>query len=314
MIRNILFNNKNINNIKKFRGFCSLSEKYGGKPVDLVFNVQKPSHLKPTDNQNVKNIIILHGLFGAGGNWKTISPKIADNTNCNVFQVDQRNHGISPHTNEFNYKVMSDDIGRLIEKENLNDVSIIGHSMGGRVAMLYALLYPETINKLVIVDISPSHLKSHTIMEFREYLERMDSMDVKNLKNRKEAEDWLAPVVPERGVRLFLLTNLILGDNGHYHWRINIKGLLEKIDNVASFPTPTEISEMSTSKTNKYTRPTLFIAGGKSHFIRDQDTQLINSYFPNYELEVVPNAGHWVHAEDPKTFVQIVSDFINKDN
>ncbi|EGC33683.1 hypothetical protein DICPUDRAFT_154255 [Dictyostelium purpureum] len=308
MIRNLIFNKNNLN---KIRQFCTLTD---GKPVDLVFHVQKPSHLKPNDNQSVKNIIILHGLFGAGSNWKSVSHKIADGTNCTVFQVDQRNHGASPHTKEFNYKVMSDDIDQIIKKQNLNDVAIIGHSLGGRVAMLYSLLYPETINKLVVVDISPSHLTSHSIAEFRGFLERMDSMDLHNIRTRKQAEEWLEPVITNKGVRLFILTNLILGENGQFRWRLNIKGLLDKLDNINTFPTQLEITEMSSNnKSGTFSKDTLFIVGEKSGFLeKNKDTSVMYSYFPNInDIVVVPNAGHWVHADNADLFSKIISEFIN---
>ncbi|EAL68380.1 hypothetical protein DDB_G0278415 [Dictyostelium discoideum AX4] len=313
MIRN---NNKFSNIYKNCKRYYCNSNTNNGKPVDLVFNIQNPTTTTNGVGKNlneIKNIIILHGLFGAGGNWRSVSPKIADLTNCNVIQVDQRNHGTSPHSDEFSYKLMSDDLNQLINKQSIEDLCIIGHSMGGRVAMLYSLLNPTKVKKLIVVDISPSELKSNTILEFKDYLERMKSMDLSKISNRRQAEDWLEPAVPDKGVRLFLLTNLILGDNGKYFWRMNIDGLLKNIESVSSFPSESEIQSLKNSTSPvQYTNDTLFISGGKSKFIQDRDLPKIKQFFPNYKLEVVPHVGHWIHAEDPIKFVNIASNFINK--
>ncbi|KAF2072053.1 hypothetical protein CYY_006619 [Polysphondylium violaceum] len=288
----------NNNNGNKLRFYSNSS------PIDLVYSVIEPKVVVDKPSHGIKDVIILHGLFGSGSNWRSVSPKIADQTHCNIIQVDQRNHGTSPHSDTFNYPIMVKDLYQLIEKHHKKEdgLCLIGHSMGGRVAMLYALLHPETIKKLVIVDISPSQLKSNTIDEFKSYLERMKSMNLNEIKNRREAEQWLEPVVPDKGVRQFLLTNLVMGDNGKYEWRIYIDGLLDNIHEITFFPAP---------QNAHFDKATLFIGGGKSKFIRDHDKELIQKYFPNSELKIVPNAGHWVHAEDPHTFVQMVSSFIN---
>jgi len=296
------------NNNNQFKRFYSTnSNSSDQQPIDLVYSVVEPTATTATPNHGVKDVIILHGLFGSGSNWRSVSPKIADQTHCNIIQIDQRNHGTSPHSDTFNYPIMVKDLYSFIEKHkksgDSNGLCIVGHSMGGRVAMLYALMHPETIEKLVIVDISPSELKSNTIDEFRSYLERMKSMNLNEIRNRKQAEEWLEPIVPEKGVRQFLLTNLIMGDDGKYHWRFYIDGILNNIEQITYFPAP---------QNTHFDKPTLFIGGGKSKFIRDHDKELIKRYFPNSELKIVPNAGHWVHAEDPKTFIEMVSSFINE--
>eukprot|EP01133_Synstelium_polycarpum_P019054 gene19054-22811_t len=174
--------------------------------------------------------------------------------------------------------------------------------MGGKVAMLYALLHPSTVNKLVVVDISPTDLKAHTLDDFRRYLTAMTQMDLAALKSRGEAEKAFEQVEQNTVVRRFLLTNLASGDSG-YRWRINTTSLLENIGEVSKFPAPPNA---------KYHGDTLFVAGGNSHFISEKDHPLIYKYFPSAHIEVVPNTGHWIHAENPALFTKIASTFINQ--
>ncbi|GAM18329.1 hypothetical protein SAMD00019534_015040 [Acytostelium subglobosum LB1] len=272
------------------------------KPVALEYHVMSPSNAQSVGiNNNLDNIIILHGLFGAGSNWRSVSPKIANETNCNVIQVDQRNHGSSPHVAEFNLLAMVEDLNLLIHDKKIKNLSLVGHSMGGKVAMLYALFYPEIVHKLLIVDISPHDLTRDTMDDFRRYLLAMKALDVSSLKSRAEAERYFEPIESNVIVRRFLLTNLTNGENGGYRWRVNVDSLLEHLGELSRFPAPTGA---------RYLGDCLFLGGGNSNFIREKDFPLIRRYFPNANIEIIPNTGHWIHAENPLLFTKLACAFI----
>ncbi|KAK5583022.1 hypothetical protein RB653_004612 [Dictyostelium firmibasis] len=311
MFRNIILNISKNNN----RYYCS-SKINSGKAVDLKFITRSPTSNAVINSSNeIKNIVLLHGLFGSGNNWNKISKLLADKTNCKIFQVDQRNHGQSPHSDEFSYRSMSDDLDQFINKQSIEDLCIIGHSMGGRTAMLYSLLNPTKVKKLIVVDISPRQSTSHRHnLEFRNILLRMKSMDLSKTKKRTDANDWLLPVVEDNNVRSFLLTNLACDEDGNYFWRINIDALLENIDKIDSFPSDSEIKSIKNSTSPiEFTKDTLFIKGGLSNFIQNEDFPKMRQLFPNYELNVFEGFEHWLHSDDPLKFVEVSSDFINRE-
>ena len=237
-------------------------------------------------------IVILHGLFGSSDNWQTLGKKFAEN--FEVYLVDQRNHGHSPKSNEFNYQLLSDDLYNLITDLELENIILIGHSMGGKTVMTFTQQHPEFIEKLIVVDIGPkAYPMHHNII-----LEGLNSLDLSIIKSRGQADKQLSQYIEDVGVKQFLLKNLYWVETGQLGWRINIPVLEEKMPGIIA-AIPDEIVDT----------PTLFIRGEKSNYIVEDDFQNIYDQFTNSEIETIYNAGHWVHAENPFSFYNIVMDF-----
>ena len=241
-------------------------------------------------------LVILHGLFGASDNWMSIAKQLAENHK--VYIVDQRNHGQSPKNEVFNYPVMAEDLNAFLEEHNISDPIIIGHSMGGKVAMQFAMNYPEKYQKLVVVDIAPKKYPVH----HHQILEGLNSLPISTLKSRSEADKHLSQFVPELGVRQFLLKNLYRKDGG-FDWRINLPVITKNI----------EISGHSLENQKPNHVPTLFLGGKKSHYIQPEDHQQIQEVFQNVEIVMLEDAGHWVHAEKPQLFLEHLVAFIQKE-
>ncbi len=240
-------------------------------------------------------LIILHGLFGQSDNWNTLSKQFSEN-GFEVFIVDLRNHGLSPHSNDWNYKVMSEDVLELMSENNLQNVVLLGHSMGGKVAMQFAIDNASILDKLIVVDISPKYYPLH----HQSVLEALQAIDFNFIKTRREAEEVLNKYISDFGTKQFLLKNIYWKEDGQLAWRFNLSVIVKNIENVGE-ATPTEKS---------CDTPTLFIRGEKSNYILDTDINLIQDTFPRSMLETIPNAGHWVHAEKPKEFFDCVINFI----
>jgi esterase len=238
-------------------------------------------------------LIILHGLFGSADNWQTLGKKFAEN--FSVYFVDQRNHGHSPHTEEFNYEVMADDLYELITDLGLSQVNLIGHSMGGKTCIEFAKHHSNLIKKMIIVDISnkayPPH---HDIL-----LDGMNNMDLTIVKSRSDADLYLSQTISDIGVRQFLLKNLYWIEPGQLAWRINLPALSRKIGEI--------VDEIEFDHIDI---PTLFIRGGRSNYILESDYKMIHSKFTSSEILTIEEAGHWVHAESPVVFYQMVMDFL----
>ncbi len=242
-----------------------------------------------------KPFIILHGLFGQSDNWNTLARQFAD-AGFEVYTVDLRNHGLSPHSTIWNYQVVSDDIFELVNELKLQDIVILGHSMGGKVAMQFAIRHPELLNKLIVVDIAPKYYPPH----HKEVLQALNAVDFGVVKTRKEVEHILSQYISDSGTRQFLLKNIYWKENGELGWRFNLKVITENIENVGQ-QTPNNVT---------CNTPTLFIRGALSSYILDADTELIQAIFPFSQLETISGAGHWVHAERPKEFFNSVLRFI----
>ncbi|MGQ0827130.1 MAG: alpha/beta fold hydrolase [Bacteroidota bacterium] len=243
-------------------------------------------------------LIILHGLFGQSDNWNTLAKQFADE-GFEVYTVDQRNHGLSPHSDEWNYKVMSDDVLELIKENKLQKVILLGHSMGGKTAMQFAIQYQEFLDKLIVVDIAPRYYPLH----HQSVLEGLQAVDFNLVKTRKEVEAVLSKNIPDFGTKQFLLKNLYWKEDEKLAWRFNLKVITKQIENIG-------LAIQSDSVCNI---PALFIRGERSNYISDDDMDQILDIFPDAILETVTGAGHWVHAEKPKEFFEAVADFI-KDN
>lgn len=242
-------------------------------------------------------LLVLHGLFGMLDNWQTLAKEFAKD--YEVWLIDQRNHGKSPHTADFDYYLLAEDIANLIEKESIQPY-ILGHSMGGKTAMQLSMDYPSLIKKLIVVDIAPKNYPPGHDDIFKAFF----SIDLETLENRKEADEILAKTISEWGVRQFLLKNLTKKE-GKYRWKANVQAIFENYD---------QIIANSVGPFQQFDNPTLFIKGGKSpRYIEYDDWPEVLNYFPDARLETVEGAGHWVHAEKPKELLDLVLNFLKED-
>jgi pimeloyl-ACP methyl ester carboxylesterase len=240
-----------------------------------------------------KPLVILHGLFGNSDNWQTHAKKLAEY--YQVILVDQRNHGHSAWSNEFSYELLAADLLELIQDLGFSNVSILGHSMGGKVAMRFMQLYPEMVEKLIVVDIG---VKSYP-MHHQEILAGIHAVSASAMDSRSDAENLLLPFVPAIRTRQFLLKNLYWKEKGQLAWRMNYLVLEEKMDEILK-ALPLE---------ENFT-PTLFIRGALSNYILDDDYEILEEVFPDAQFLTIENAGHWVHAEAPDVFMNAVLSFL----
>lgn len=254
-------------------------------------------HYKELGEATAQPLLILHGVFGSLDNWQTLGREFAKK--YRIFLIDQRNHGRSPHDSQMDYPTLANDLFNFIEEHQLQNPLIIGHSMGGKVVMEYALTYPTNFDKLVIVDIAA---RKYNISHHEGYLKGLRAIHVEQLTTRGEAEEKLAQYIDEADIRLFLLKNLGRNKNG-FEWKINIDAIEANIDNIGD-----AIGQQANTK--PCTRPTLFISGGKSRYIQEKDMPLLHQLFPNSTIHTIENAGHWVHAEAPKEFFEVVNTFL----
>jgi len=241
-------------------------------------------------------LIILHGLFGTLDNWQTLAKRFAEN--YTVFIIDQRNHGKSPHMDEHSYELMAEDLRIFMESNFMFKAHILGHSMGGKTAMKFALNNPDMVDKLTIVDISPKQNEGghETIFE------ALFSLDLAKIKSRSEADAELTKLIADLGVRQFLLKNLTRKKEGGYRWKMNLTALHMHYQEILA----------ETVGEDTFDEPSLFIRGGKSGYILDEDIPQIKEFFPAARIETVADAGHWVHAEQPEELYRLVSEFLEE--
>ena len=240
-------------------------------------------------------LVILHGIFGSSDNWLTISKTLASQ-GYRVFALDQRNHGQSPRGDEQDYHSMATDLREFLEDQQLDQPILIGHSMGGKAVMQYAMLYPNTYDKLVIVDIAPKFYPVH----HADLIRGLNAIDLLNLKSRSEADTLLSQYEPSLTVRQFLLKNLYRNEQGQFAWRLNLPVIERELHGIGEELTNPRI----------VTEPTLFMRGSESPYILDEDISTIKRIFPNAQIETIQGAGHWVQAEQPAEFVQTLTKFI----
>lgn len=244
-----------------------------------------------------EEIVIIHGLFGSSDNWLSIARVLAQN--YKVYLIDQRNHGKSPQSDEWDYMVMAQDLHEFIEQKQIKHPIILGHSMGGKTAMQYACTYfPSKIQKLIVADIAPKSYPLH----HQKILEGLQAIDLQHLQSRKQAEDILGQYVSDISTKAFLLKNLFRNEQNQWQWRINLPVIAEKIANVGE----------GLLSNLHFDEPTLFVRGEKSDYILDEDFELIKYFFPNAQVETIAGAGHWLHAEKPEEFLRIIQEFIQK--
>jgi esterase len=239
-------------------------------------------------------LIILHGLFGSSDNWLTVAKELA--VHRRVYLTDLRNHGRSPWSEEFNYEVMSADLMEFVREHRIRQPVIIGHSMGGKTAMRYAVRYPSEFSQLMVVDIAPKYYPVH----HGQILAGLRSIQLSTLQNRQQADTQLANYVPDLITRQFLLKNLYRDDTQGFSWRINLPVIDREIDRVGE----------ALAYAAPVMQPTMFLRGGLSDYVQEGDLPLIRQIFPNSSLETIADAGHWIQAEKPKEFLEKVRKFV----
>ncbi len=242
-------------------------------------------------------LIVLHGLLGASGNWHTLSSR-AFGAAFRVYTLDQRNHGRSPHSPIFDYPTMADDIIRFMDRHAIDTAHVLGHSMGGKTAMHLALLHTARVDSLVVADIAPkTYPRRHEVI-----FEALRATNPAHFRSRAEIDQALAAYVASQSVRQFLMKNLSPDGPGQYRWKINLDGIYQNYDRI----------NVGMEADGLYEGPSLFIRGGASDYVAEEDLEIIRSYFPEADLVTLPGAGHWLHAEAPDAFAQHVLAFLQQ--
>jgi esterase len=242
-------------------------------------------------------LLIIHGFLGMSDNWKTLGAQFAPK-GFQVHILDLRNHGRSFHSDEFSYQAMAQDVFEYCQAYKLEKVSIIGHSMGGKTAMLFATTYPEMVTNLIVADIGPKYYPQH----HQEIFAGLNAVDFSKKPSRNEVETILSAFIPDFGTRQFLLKSLYWQEPGQLAFRFNLAIFNQKMDEIG-LALPANV---------KYLKPTLFIRGGNSNYILDSDFENIKNHFPNATFQTIPNVGHWLHAENPQLFFELCSAFLMK--
>ncbi len=240
-------------------------------------------------------LLILHGLFGSSDNWLTIAKALSQK--FTVHSLDLRNHGRSPHSEEHNYAAMAEDVREYVAKHKLSEIYLLGHSMGGKVAMLFTLNYPKLVKKLLIADIAPKNYQKSYAGHIK-ILEVINTIDLENLKTRKEIENKVDTILQNKKVTLLVMKNLYRTKAKTFAWRINAPVLYKQLENI------TRGIDDWTGKNCEV--PTIFIKGENSNYLSIYDNFTIKKYFKNSELTVIPNSGHWLHAEQPELVINTI--------
>lgn len=255
-----------------------------------------PLHYRRLGPQGGTPIVVLHGLFGTSDNWGTVGKELAEPSQAgvvahDVLLVDLRDHGRSTHAAETSYPHMAADVLALLDQLHLQQVVLVGHSMGGKTAMLFAQRWPERVKHLVVIDISPKeHANNHGHI-----IRALRTADLSAGRTRKEVEAHIAQHVPEPGVVQFLMKNLYWASEQQLAWRMNVEGLDRNLDRILASIGPETVRV-----------PTLFIRGGQSDYILREDIPAIKEQFPNSRVETIPYAGHWVQAQAPDEVIAMV--------
>lgn len=239
-------------------------------------------------------LLILHGLFGSSDNWQTLGKQFAED--FSVYLIDQRNHGRTAHSEEFNYDLLASDLEHFMEEHNIERATLLGHSMGGKAVMRFAQLFPEKVNKLIVADMGIKQYKMH----HQDVLQAFHAINPATLESRADAEERIKSIIPEFGVRQFLLKNLYRKKEGGYGIRANYRVIEKKMDRI--------LEALPHATVNA---STLFILGTQSGYIPAADYESIKQVFPN-AIFVELNAGHWLHAEHPERFYDEVKKFVTK--
>jgi pimeloyl-ACP methyl ester carboxylesterase len=242
-----------------------------------------------------KPFLIIHGFLGMSDNWKTLGLQFAQ-LGFQIHLLDMRNHGKSFHSDEFNYEIMVEDVKAYINFHQLQHVTLLGHSMGGKIAMLFATIYPEYVEKLIIADIGPKYYAPH----HQTILEALNAVDFSKKPNRSEVDEIVSKYITDFGTKQFLLKNVYWKSPEELGFRFNLPVFNEKISEIGT-ALPFE---------NHFDKPVLFLRGDKSDYILDADFETILHHFPLADIKTIPNAGHWLHAENPYAFYSEVEKFV----
>jgi len=243
-------------------------------------------------------LLVLHGLFGSGKNWHSHMRRFAES--FEVFCIDLRNHGQSFHADEMNYSLMAGDVARLMDRLQLDGCRILGHSMGGKVAMTLAIQQPALLARMIVADIAP--VAYHH--DYDDLIEPILALDLDQFASRTQIDHALRPHIREDQLRAFLLQNLAR-DEGGWSWRVNWQAIQREMESLTGFDSlPTDWST---------DLPTLFIRGAKSDYVGSAETDVIQRHFSNAEIATIQGAGHWLHAEQPAEFARLALDFLNRE-
>lgn len=243
-------------------------------------------------------LIILHGFLGSLDNWHTLATAWG-NANYTVYALDMRNHGKSPHTDEHSIPLMVNDVKTFMEQHGIAQTNLLGHSMGGKVAMQFALTYPNMVSKLIIADIAPRAYKPGA---HDEVFKALQHVDLANVQTRKQIDEQMAVYLGDFGTRQFVMKGLERNDDNTYIWKFNIDTLAKNYNNIL-----VELNE------GNFANPTLFLRGGQSLYLQDKDEALIAKLFSHYSITTIANAGHWLHADKPKEVYEAVIEFIGNE-
>ncbi len=241
-------------------------------------------------------IIILHGIFGMSDNWVTFAKQLANG--FEVFIPDLRNHGRSPHSNEFDYNYMLNDLRKFILEQNLHNIVLIGHSMGGKVAMQFALYYQELIKKLIVLDVSASSY--NPTPEIEEIVIAINTIELKKANDRANIKRQLSGIIHDDRIIEFMMKNIVRHKNNVFEWKFNAQAISDNLNKL--------LKGIETD--NKFDKPALFVAGGKSNYMKQEDIYMIFENFPEAQLELIMNAGHWLHVDAREELLNIVTHFI----
>lgn len=243
-------------------------------------------------------LVILHGLFGSGSNWLSIARHLSRMRR--VILVDLRNHGLSPHVTEMHYAAMVADVINLFDKIGLSSVDLLGHSMGGKVAMLLAMRHADRVHRLLVADIAPV---SYPMNEHDQVLHALLALDLDRITSRQQAFEHLEDSIPSPHTRQFLLTNLRSAPGAGLQWRIPLSILHQALPELGRFPV--DISA-------RHPGPALFLRGEHSRYVGEKQAKTVTDWFPDADLETLPGTGHWLHADDPETFTDLVEAFLGR--
>jgi len=254
-------------------------------------------------------LIILHGLYGSSDNWVSLGKKLS--AGFEVYLLDQRNHGKSPHSPHHNYHLLKEDLKKFMDKQSIEKAIILGHSMGGKTAMFFAVDYPDRVNNLIIVDISPQSYKntnSNQLNTHSTIINAMYNVDFTQVKNRRDVDTILSSSIPSKRVRQFLLKNVSRTKDNHFAWSLNLESISNELENIMY-----GLDTVKFKDGNGITGfPILFIKGEQSDYITTKDKKAIETIFPFAEIKTIPDAGHWLHAEQPELFLKTVQDFLTE--
>jgi esterase len=239
-------------------------------------------------------LVLLHGLFGSADNWFSVAPKVAER--YHVIAADLRNHGQSPHDAEMSYPLMAGDVDELFDACGLTCASVVGHSMGGKVAIQFALDFPQRVKKLVVVDIAPrAYPRAHDAI-----LDALLSLDLAGFNSRQQIESALAAEIPSLYLRRFLLKSAGRDDGGRFFWKMNLPAIAANYSRLCE----------AVGEGRSIAGQTLFIRGGMSDYLNASDEQEIRRQFPAAEIRTIATASHWVHADSPDEFAKVVLEFL----